>query len=336
MVLSSTIDRTAPQQPNSHVILNDLATAVSQEAQTLQALANNIPPLSYDLVTRLFSTTGKIVFSGIGKSGLVARKLVATFSSLGLASFFLHPTEAVHGDLGSLQAGDLFIALSKSGTGWEFEYILPVLRVRTVTTVLLCCNLGNLSDRVDLAVQLPFQREACSLGLAPTSSSTLMMAYGDALAVVVSKLKNVTKQDFAHNHPAGALGKKLLLTVRSCMIQGDALPLITPDMVFQEAIFSITSKKCGIGIVTDQERQLLGVITDGDLRRACARGPSVFELTALDIATRGPKTITPDMLAYVALEQMEEFTITSLIVLDQGRVVGLVHLHDLVKAGLKG
>ena len=341
-VLPSTIDHTAVKSASNYSIadksqvLMDLAFVISQEAQTLSNLAQQVPGVSYDLVQQIFAATGKIVFSGMGKSGWVARKLVATFSSLGISAFFLHPTEAVHGDLGAVQSGDLFIALSKSGTGWEFEYILPVLQARSITTALLCCSMGNLTDKVDIVVKLPFQQEACALGLAPTSSSTMMMAYGDALAVVVSRLKRVTKQDFARNHPAGALGKKLLLTVRSFMIQSDALPIIAPEMTFQETVFTITNKKCGVGMIVDAEQQLLGIITDGDLRRACARGPEVFAATALDIATRKPKTLTIDVLAYVALETMEEFNITSLVVLDQGRVAGLVHIHDLIKAGLKG
>ncbi len=315
-------------------ILSQLETVIRAEAEALFALSGKLSPSAEILTELILATTGKVVFSGIGKSGLIAKKIVATFSSLGIASFFLHPTEAVHGDLGAVQPGDLFIALSKSGTGWEFEYILPVLRSQHIPTSLICCNRGNVAALVDVVIQLPFDQEACLLGLAPTISSTLMLAFGDALAVVVSSKRQFTRQAFARNHPAGALGKKLLLTVRSFMLTGDHLPLLKPETLFQEVLVHITAKKCGMGIVVDEKSRLLGIVTDGDLRRACDEGPVVFEKTALEIATKTPKIISADTLAYVALEMMEDFHITTLVVAEDNKVVGLVHIHDLVKAGI--
>ncbi len=324
----------AKTKHHAQTISHQLAAVIQAEAQALLTLSNTLPPFASLLVDLILATTGKIVFSGTGKSGLVAKKIVATFSSLGIPSFFLHPTEAVHGDLGSVQPGDLFIALSKSGTGWEFEYILPVLRSQGIHTTLICCRQGNITDLVDLVMLLPFDQEACVLGLAPTSSSTLMLAFGDALAVVVSSQRQFSKQAFARNHPAGALGKKLLLTVRSFMLTGEHLPFVKPNTLFRDVLVHITAKKCGMGIVVDEQQELIGVVTDGDLRRACDEGPVVFEKTAIEIATKKPKVISPDMLAYVALQMMEDFHITSLVVSENNRVVGLVHIHDLVKAGI--
>lgn len=321
-------------QHHTEAVSDQLVTVIQAEAEALFALAKKLPTGASTLVDLILATTGKVVFSGTGKSGLIAKKIVATFSSLGIPSFFLHPTEAVHGDLGAVQPGDLFIALSKSGTGWEFEYILPVLRSQNIHTTLICCSKGNVADLVQLTLLLPFDQEACVLGLAPTSSSTLMLAFGDALAVVVSSKRQFSKQAFARNHPAGALGKKLLLTIRHLMLTGEQLPLVSPDCLFQDLLVLITSKKCGLGIVIDQQQHLLGVVTDGDLRRACNQGPSVFEKTAQQIATVNPKTIHPDTLAYVALQVMEDFNITSLVITDNNQVVGLVHIHDLIKAGI--
>lgn len=326
---------------NHHQDVHTIATTITAlskvlkaEAKTLIQLSEALPVESYHLVCRILATKGKIVFSGIGKSGLVGKKIVATFSSLGIPAFYLHPTEALHGDLGAVGPQDLFIAFSKSGTGAELESILLALRARSIDTVLIACSRGTLVDQVALAVILPFDQEACAFGLAPTSSSTMMMAFGDALAVAVSSMRNFTKQQFAQYHPAGALGKKLLLTVRAFMVSGHQVPLISPEALFQEVLVTITTKKCGVGVLVDQNNMLQGLVTDGDLRRACEQGPAVFSKKASEFATKMPKTIAPDELAYVALGIMEEFNITTLIVAEQGLVVGLIHIHDLVKAGL--
>jgi len=326
---------------HSHASPQDIQQALiavmQQEAQALQNVTENFPANAWQLVERLGTVTGKIVFSGVGKSGLVAQKLAATWSSLSIPSIFMHPTDALHGDLGVIQKNDFFIALSKSGTGSEFEYILPILSSRHIPTALLSCNAnGALASRVDVAIALPLTQEACALNLAPTNSSTITMAFGDALAVVISMQKNFAPQDFARNHPAGALGKRLLLCISSLMDKGDQLPLVTATTPFKDLLVTITTKKRGIGIVVDDNRHLLGIITDGDLRRACELGPLVFNKTAADIMTRKPKTVTVETLAYVALEVMEDFNITSLVVVENNVVVGLAHIHDLIKAGIRG
>lgn len=318
-----------------------ISNVILQESQALTAVANDIPESALVLVNKILSNSGKVIFSGIGKSGLVAQKLAATFSSLGIPSMFLHACEALHGDLGVVQPNDILIALSKSGTGTELENVIASLKnsknFAKNYTVLICCNNGNLCNLVDLVVRLPLEREACPLNLAPTSSSTLMMAFGDAVAVVVSSMHNFDKNCFARVHPAGALGKRLILTVNNFMYSGADLPLIAKDSNFSEITYVISSKKLGIAIVADDKNNLCGIVTDGDLRRACNKfGPDVFNKKAIDIMTLNPKTVNVDKLAYEALEMMENFKITSLVVVDGNVAVGIIHVHDLIKAGIKG
>jgi len=317
-------------------ITNNLISIVAHEAEALHLLTQQFPQNAYNLVELMLTITGKVIFSGIGKSGLIAQKLAATASSLGIPAIFLHPQDALHGDLGAIQKNDLFIVLSKSGSGTDFEYILPLLKAQNIPTCLICCHHGILNTLADMAVVLPFKNEACTLNLAPTSSSTTMLAFGDALAVVTSTLKGFNKNDFARYHPAGDLGKRLLLNVATLMHKSNALPFIYPDASFQELLITITSKKLGVGIVVDTNNHLLGFISDGDLRRACNQGPAVFEKKAADIMISNPKSIPGDMLACKALEIMEAFNITSLIVVEGKTVIGLLHIHDLIKAGIRG
>lgn len=312
-----------------------IASILEQEAQTILDAAKNLPQNSLDLVEELLHTKGRIVFSGIGKSGIVAKKLVATFSSLGKPSLFLHPSEALHGDLGMLRPEDLFIALSKSGTGNELEQVIYSLQNKGNRTALICCRSGNLTNLVHLSIQLPFKQEACSMNLAPTSSSTLMIAFGDALAVTVSQMMGFGKHDFARSHPAGALGKRLLLSVSSLMHKKDDLPLIFKNTPFKELLSVITSKKLGLAIVINSDQTLAGIITDGDLRRSYAFESQLFEKTANDLMSEKPHTISAETLAYNALQIMEQFNITCLVVTEADTVIGVIHIHDLVKAGIK-
>ncbi len=327
-------------------ILQTVKTILCEEAHALTHLAHNIPNNIQTLISKIINTQGKIVFSGNGKSGIIARKLVATFSSLGIPSFFLHPSDALHGDLGMIQKTDLFICLSKSGNGKEFEHIFSFLKTQKNTSVLLCCDKGTLYNKADLALLLTLKKEACPLNLAPTSSSTLMMAFGDALAIAINEQKGFTQNDFARFHPAGTLGKKLLMTVNDLMYKESDLPFLYPESAFANILVAITGKKLGVGIVVNHDKKLLGIITDGDLRRACKLGPVVFTKTAADIMTPQPKTIHAGMQASKALAYMETHKITSLVVTDipttittkhknkTNIVTGLLHIHDLIKAGL--
>ena len=331
--------RTTKHKPDSKIpvdaslITHALTDVLQKEANALTHLIKNMPPKAFHLVEMILATKGAIVFLGIGKSGHVAHKLAGTFSSLGIPASFLHPSEALHGDCGMLRGNDLVIMLSKSGTGTEYEQLLPYLQSQKIMTILLSCRESFLASRVNEALVLPFQQEACDLNLAPTSSSTVMMAFGDALAIVASRLKGFGKKDFARLHPAGALGKRLTLKVRSLMY-ATHLPLISSKMLFHDALVIMTEKKLGVGIVVDDQQKLLGIVTDGDLRRAIKRGPEVFQVSAESIMTINPKTITSDQLAYEALQVMEEYAITSLVVTHDERVVGLLHIHDVIKAGI--
>ena len=323
-----------PHKNNSSTINQQLQQIIAHESAALEYLISHFPDNAHELVAALHSCTGRIVISGIGKSGLVARKLAATFSSTGTPAFFLHPTEALHGDIGMVQSGDVCLMLSKSGTGEELVQLASLFKRSGVVTALLCCNEGKLLSLVDIPVVLPFKKEACELNLAPTSSSTLTLAFGDALAIIVSKLKGFAAQDFARLHPAGALGRSLLSTVPTYMHTGALLSLHMPTDHFRDVIVGITGKKLGVGIVVDRQTTLLGIITDGDIRRACEQ-KDLFEKTAEQIMTRNPKVAHPNMRAQHALDIMEQFNITSLVVVDVARrVVGLVHIHDLIKAGI--
>ena len=313
-----------------------LRDAVAQEVGAMALLERDMPESAVVLLDALMATTGKIVFSGIGKSWLIAQKLVGTFCGVGVSAVGLHGCDALHGDLGLVQQQDLVIVISKSATGIEFEYVLSSLRLQGVRTALLCCNNGPLCGYADIVVQIPFERESCPLNLAPTTSSTVTMALGHALAVAVSSARGFDKADFARFHPAGALGRKLLLTVDAIMHKGDTLPFVGVNAPFTDIMYTISSKKLGFCIVRDEQNAFVGVITDGDLRRACNVGPAVFEQCAADFVNTNPKTIEPRAMAIQALEVMEKYSITNLVVVHDGDIVGAVHIHDLVKAGIKG
>ncbi|MBS1988442.1 KpsF/GutQ family sugar-phosphate isomerase [Candidatus Dependentiae bacterium] len=318
-----------------NAIQQDIVDVLIKEAQAISFAAQKLPETAVQLVLKILNTVGRVVFSGTGKSGLVARKLAATYSSVGIPSFFLHPGDALHGDLGMVRSEDLFIALSKSATGSELEQIFSILKGQGNKTSLICCGDGNLTQLAGLVIKLPFQGEACFMNLAPTSSSTLMIAFGDAIALAVSKKKGFGHNDFARSHPSGALGKRLTLTVRALMHSTQTLPLLPVDLPFKEVLAEISLRKLGVGLVLDQLGHLSGIITDGDLRRACEQGPVVFDRCAGQIMSTVPKTIEVANLAYDALLIMEKFNITSLVVVDAQKPVGVVHIHDLVKAGLR-
>lgn len=318
-----------------HAVKHDILDVLTKEAHAISFAAQNLPDTAVALVHKILKTTGRIVFSGMGKSGLVARKLTATYSSVGIPSLFLHPGDALHGDIGMVRPEDFFIALSKSATGIELEQIFAVLRAQGNQTGLICCGDGKLCEIADLVVKLPFQSEACFMNLAPTSSSTLMIAFGDAIALAVSKQRGFNHQDFARSHPNGALGKRLTLTVRSLMHAVVTVPLLDPALSFKDVLSQISYHRLGVGVVIDHAGRLMGIITDGDLRRACEQGPGVFDCSAEQIMTKNPKTIEASNLAYDALLLMEKFNITSLVVIETEHPVGVVHIHDLVKAGLR-
>ena len=307
------------------------------EASALEVLAARLEgPMAADfdraveLILRCSEGNGRVVVTGMGKSGIIAQKIAATLSSTGSPALFLHPAEAVHGDLGVLMAGDVVIALSASGETEEILRLLATLKRKGDALISFCCRMeSTLATASDVALDCSVEREACGLGLAPTTSTTAMLALGDALAIAVSVRKGFRAEDFAELHPGGKLGKQLA-RVRDLMHKGEDVPVVAPTTSMTDVIYEMSSKKLGITTVQDNGR-LRGVISDGDLRRLLEReGGAALSRTAGEAMNAHPRTIRADELAAKALAVLEERKITSLVVVDaQGRVEGVVHLHDL-------
>jgi arabinose-5-phosphate isomerase len=313
------------------------AELVRTEAASLEALATRLEgPMAADfdraveLILRCGEGNGRVVVTGMGKSGIIAQKIAATLSSTGSPALFLHPAEAVHGDLGVLMTGDVVIALSASGETEEILRLLATLKRKGDALVSFCCNLrSTLAEASDVTLDCSVEREACGLNLAPTASTTAMLALGDALAIAVSLRKGFRAEDFAELHPGGKLGKRLA-KVSDLMHTGDAVPVVAPSTPMTDVIFEMSSKKLGITTV-QQGGRLRGVISDGDLRRLLEReGGAALGKTAGEAMNAAPKTIAAEELAAKALGILEERKITSLVVVDaRGKVAGIVHLHDL-------
>jgi arabinose-5-phosphate isomerase len=331
------------------------------EAQALKDLADRIAgPMAEDFnraVELLYCCAGRVVVTGMGKSGIIARKIAATLSSTGTPALFMHPVEALHGDLGMLAQGDIVIALSASGETEEILHLLATIKRLRVPLIAVTCDdvrveraplrqaqgrlspaksaepssakQSTLASSADIALSCAVTQEACTLGLAPTASTTAMLALGDALAVALAERKGFKEEDFASLHPGGKLGKRLA-RVESLMHSGDAVPRVSPQTKMPDVIYEMSRKKLGITTVVDDEK-LLGIISDGDLRRLLERrGKDALDLTAGECMTRDPKTISPAEFAATALALMEERKITSLAVVNtNGKLEGIIHLHDL-------
>ncbi len=311
------------------------------EAEALRRLADRIAgPMSgafEKAISLLFECKGRVVVTGMGKSGLIARKIAATLSSTGTPALHLHPAEALHGDLGMIARGDVVMALSSSGETEELLELLPTIKRLGVPLVTFTCDAlysnggakSSLAQAADVALDCSIDKEACSLGLAPTASTTTMLALGDALAVALSEKRGFKEEDFANLHPGGKLGKRLA-RVETLMHDGEAIPRVSRSTPMSDVIYEMSRKKLGITTVVEGEK-LLGIISDGDLRRLLEkRGKDIFDLKAGDCMTANPKTIAPDAYAAQALDIMEQKKITSLaVVSEDGILRGIVHLHDL-------
>lgn len=330
------------------------------EAEALRRLADRIAGPMGNAFTRaldlMFECRGRVVVTGMGKSGIIARKIAATLSSIGTPALYLHPVEAIHGDLGMVVAGDVVLALSASGESEEILRLLANIKRLRVPLITMTCDeiykdaeetkpephgvdgdsrelstpkLSSLASAADVALDCSIDQEACSLGLAPTASTTAMLALGDALAVALSERRGFKEEDFANLHPGGKLGKRLA-RVESLMHKGDAVPRVAPSAKMPDVIYEMSRKKLGVTTVVEGDK-LLGVISDGDLRRLLEkRGKDVLDLSAAECMTRDPKTISAHEFAATALAIMEEKKITSLVVVDDGaKLEGIVHLHDL-------
>jgi arabinose-5-phosphate isomerase len=305
------------------------------EAAALAAVRDRLDDRFERAIDLLLACRGKVVVTGVGKSGIVCRKIAATLASTGTAAFFLHAGEASHGDLGMLMRGDVVLAVSNSGETEEVVRLLPLVRRFGVPLIALVGRLDSTLGRAaDVALDVSVPEEACGLGLAPTSSTTATMALGDALAVALLEERGFGAEDFALLHPGGALGRRLL-RVDDVMHRGDALPVVGTSASLPETVVEMTAKRLGVTAVVDGGGTLAGIVTDGDLRRGLERSVDIRSLTAAQLMTANPKTIAGDALAAQALALMERHKITSLVILDgDRRPVGVVHLHDLLRAGV--
>jgi arabinose-5-phosphate isomerase len=306
------------------------------EARAVQALIDRLDEQFSKAVDLLFNCKGKVVVSGMGKSGLVGQKIAATMASTGTPAFFLHPAEGIHGDLGMLGRQDVLIAISNSGETQEILQLLPYVERMGITVVSMTGRMtSTLAKNSDAALDVSVSEEACPMGLAPTASTTATLAMGDALAVALLQKRGFKEEDFAQFHPGGTLGRRLLVRVKDVMHAGSELPQVKESVPGTTAMLEMTAKKLGMTTVIDGQGKLAGIITDGDLRRFIQRGGDFSKVTAGELASRNPKSIGPDDLAAKAVEMMERYSITTLVVTEGDRkIVGVVHLHDLLKSGI--
>lgn len=309
------------------------------EAEAIMELIPRIDENFAAAVEMILSCHGRVIVTGMGKSGLVGRKIAATLASTGTPSFYLHPAEGIHGDLGMVTVNDVVIALSNSGETREILNILPsIRRIGAKIIVMVGSNTSTLAKNADVVLNIGITKEACPLGLTPTSSSTSTLAYGDALALALLKKHNFTAKQFAVFHPGGSLGRKLLLTVGDIMHIGDENPVVKGETTVQEALFVITDKGLGAVSVVDDTGKMIGVLTDGDIRRGLSKGVDFLKRPVTELMTTKPKTITQDKLAAAALHIMESNhprLITVLPVIDEEKkVIGLLHMTDLVRQGV--
>ena len=308
------------------------------EAQALEALRLRFRSEEashfVDAVSLLLRCTGRVVVSGIGKSGHIGRKIAATLASTGTPAMFVHPAEAAHGDLGMITHDDVFIAISYSGEAGELMAIAPIIkRMGTRLIAMTGRNNSSLAKLADIHLNVHVEKEACPLNLAPTASTTTTLALGDALAVAVLDARGFREDDFARSHPGGALGRRLLTLVSDIMRKGDAIPVVTADTLLRDALFEITKKGIAMTSVVDEDGKAIGVFTDGDLRRLIEKRQDFSNIVIRDVMSKNPRTIAPEKLAAEAVNIMEKYRINQLLVTDsQGKLIGALHIHDLTEA----
>lgn len=323
-----------PSNNDKHDFLAMAREALAIEAQAVLALSERLNDQFSHATTAILNCKGRVILVGVGKSGLIAKKIAATFASTGTPSFFVHATEASHGDLGMITQEDVVIALSNSGNTEELVAVLPAIARRGAKIVAMTGKLDSaLARQADLVLDCGVEKEACPLNLAPTASTTAALALGDALAVVVLKARGFSEEDFALSHPGGSLGRKLLTHVSDVMRTGDRIPTVAPSASISSAILEITKKGLGMTAVVGANNKLLGVFTDGDLRRLIEQGLDLRGLLVSEVMNSAPKCISPDKLAVEAVRMMEVSHISQVVVTDeQGHIVGALNFHDLFEA----
>ncbi|MFI0490988.1 SIS domain-containing protein [Flavobacterium sp.] len=306
---------------------------ILSESESIAKLIDYIDVNFAEATQTLFNSKGRIIVSGIGKSAIIAQKMVATFNSTGTPSLFLHASEAIHGDLGMVQPDDVVICISKSGNSPEIKILIPILKRFGNKLIAITGNITSfLAKESNFILNTTVDAESCPNNLAPTNSTTAQLVMGDALAVCLMELRNFTSEDFAKYHPGGSLGKKLLLRVKD-MIENSLKPMVDPDASIKKVIFEISEKRLGVTAVIESEK-VIGIITDGDIRRMLNENDTFTHLTAKDIMTKNPKMIQSTTMVADALNILEDFAITQLIVVDNGEYKGVLHLHDILKEGI--
>ncbi len=306
------------------------------ELEAVQELLNHLDQNFSQACELMFNCKGRVIVTGMGKSGHIGNKIAATLASTGTPAFFVHPGEASHGDLGMFTGDDVVLALSNSGETAEVVTILPLIKRMGAPLISITANpASTLARSADIGLHIPVDREACPLGLAPTSSTTAQLVLGDALAIALLEARGFSSEDFAFSHPGGSLGRRLLLKVDDIMHTGDQIPLVQVDTPVREALLEVTRKHLGMTAVTDDQQHLLGIFTDGDLRRTLDQGVDLATTLIKDVMTAGGTSVRPGILAAEALSLMQERKINALLVVDeQNRPVGALNMHDMLKAGV--
>lgn len=315
---------------------NTLASAkktILSESQAIAKLADYLDENFVTAAEKIYNSKGRLVITGIGKSAIIAQKIVASFNSTGTPSLFLHASEAIHGDLGMIQNEDVIICISKSGNSPEIKVLVPLLKRFGNSLIAITGNMTSfLAKESDIVLNTTVDSEACPNNLAPTNSTTAQLVMGDALVVCLMEIRDFQPQDFAVYHPGGALGKKLLLKVKD-MLENSLKPMVNPDAAIKKVIFEISEKRLGVTAVIENDK-VIGIITDGDIRRMLNDRDTFTDLTARDIMTKNPKITTSSAMVVEALNIMEDFSITQLVVVDSGEYKGVLHLHDILKEGI--
>ncbi|MBN8566643.1 MAG: KpsF/GutQ family sugar-phosphate isomerase [Flavobacteriales bacterium] len=318
---------------NNEKILSIARETILTESKAITQMADLLTDDFAKCVQLIHQSKGRLVVTGIGKSAIIAQKIVATLNSTGTPSLFLHASEAVHGDLGMVQPDDIVICISKSGNSPEIKILVPILNRFGNTLIAMTGNLTSfLAKNAQFVLDTTVEKEACPNNLAPTNSTTAQLVMGDCLAVCLMELKDFKSEDFAKYHPGGALGKKLLLRVKD-MLDETKKPSVSPESNIQSVIFEISEKRLGVTAVVEDEK-IIGIITDGDIRRMLSKTETITGITAKDIMTKNPKMVEPNSMVVEALNIMEDFSITQLIVSENNHYKGVIHLHDILKEGI--
>lgn len=318
------------------MILESARDVIRKEAEAVAGLLDHLDENFEKAVRAILTTSGRVIVTGIGKSGLVGRKIAATFASTGTPSVFLHPTEAFHGDLGIVTENDIVLAISKSGDTSELHQLIPAFKRLGLQIILLTGEIGSpLAERADMVIDCSVKAEACPNNLVPTSSSTAALVMGDALAVALLRMRGFSPEDFAKLHPGGALGRRLLVRVSDVMHTGDKVPIVSESTTVLDTLITMSRGRLGTAVVVDASGRMLGLFTDGDLRRLSERGEQFYERRIGEVMTRNARTINPDAILDEVLALCEKYKITVLVAVDKDhRPVGIIHLHDVLTSKL--